>query len=85
MKLPQSPPPFERLLPELLGLGYRAFSVDAGQIPWLAQTVRATSVMEAADLARAVCAAKESTEVLARLHRPATDVRPFLDGGVHWH
>ncbi|MCW9057907.1 MAG: phosphoenolpyruvate-protein phosphotransferase [Gammaproteobacteria bacterium] len=78
-------PQLEGVLPLLLGLGYRAFSVDAGQIPWLARTVRATSVMEAADLARAVCAAKETAEVLALLRRPATHAGPFLDGGVHWH
>ncbi len=62
--LPQRP----GILPVLLGLGYRAFSVDPVMIPWLAQSVRRIDARRAAQLARAVCEA----------HRPA-EVKRLLD------
>ncbi len=55
------------ILPILLGLGYRAFSVEPTLIPWLAQTASATDTAEAALLAAAVCAATDSDSVRALL------------------
>ncbi len=51
------------ILPVLLGLGYRVFSVDPVMIPWLAQTVRQTDTSQAARLARAACEARRPDEV----------------------
>jgi phosphoenolpyruvate-protein kinase (PTS system EI component) len=51
------------VLPILLGLGYRTFSVEPALIPWLAQTVYSTDTAEAALLAAAVCAATDSDSV----------------------
>ena len=51
------------VLPVLLGLGYRAFSVDPVSLPWLAETVRTTHTMQAALLAAKVCHAGDSTSV----------------------
>lgn len=58
------------VLPALIGLGYRAFSVDPVMLPWLAQTVRQTDTGAAAALADAVCAARCSTAVRALLLPP---------------
>ncbi|KPJ93724.1 MAG: phosphoenolpyruvate-protein phosphotransferase, partial [Gammaproteobacteria bacterium SG8_15] len=52
------------ILPLLLGLGYRTFSVDAHIIPYLAKTVTDTNLQDAENMATAVCAAKETREVL---------------------
>lgn len=66
------------VLPVLLGLGYRVFSVDAPFIPYLATIVAATSIADCETLAAEVCAAKETREVLESL-RLATDRHmPFL-------
>jgi len=54
--LPQLP----GVLPVLLGLGFRAFSVDAALVPYLAQTIQSTSIAEARQLADKVCQARES-------------------------
>lgn len=51
------------ILPLLLGLGYRVFSVDPIMIPWLAQTTRQTDTRRAAELAQAVCKARRPEEV----------------------
>jgi phosphoenolpyruvate-protein kinase (PTS system EI component) len=51
------------VLPVLLGLGYRAFSVDPVYLPWLAERVRATHTLKAALLAGKVCHASERTSV----------------------
>lgn len=51
------------VLPVLLGLGYRAFSVDPVFLPWLAETVRTTHTTEAAMLAAKVCHAGDSANV----------------------
>jgi phosphoenolpyruvate-protein kinase (PTS system EI component) len=45
------------VLPILLGLGYRVFSVEPASIPFLAQEIEQTDVGAAAALARQVCAA----------------------------
>jgi len=55
------------VLPLLLGLGYRRFSVDPVMIPWLAQTAQTTSVGEAEAWADSACAARYSAEVRALL------------------
>lgn len=52
------------VLPILLGLGYRVFSIDAGLVPYLVQTIQSTSINEAEELAEQVCAASETRQVL---------------------
>jgi phosphoenolpyruvate-protein kinase (PTS system EI component) len=66
------------VLPVLLGLGYRAFSVDVALIPYLARSVGSTSIEAARVLARQVCEARESREVTDLLGVPAQPGRPFL-------
>ena len=61
------------VLPVLLGLGFRAFSVDAAYIPYLASTARKTHTIEASALAREVCRMKKSPMVKALL---GTDAVP---------
>jgi phosphoenolpyruvate-protein kinase (PTS system EI component) len=56
-----------RVLPLLLGLGYRRFSVDPALIPWLARTVQATSLDEAGAQAASACAARHSAELRSLL------------------
>ena len=51
------------VLPVLLGLGYRTFSVDPVFLPWLAETVRTTHTLKAALLAAKVCHASERASV----------------------
>ncbi|MFN3593363.1 MAG: putative PEP-binding protein [Thiobacillaceae bacterium] len=51
------------VLPVLIGLGYRAFSVDPVMLPWLAQRVRQTETHAAAALADALCSARCPAEV----------------------
>jgi phosphoenolpyruvate-protein kinase (PTS system EI component) len=55
------------VLPAMIGLGFRAFSVDPVMLPWLAQCVRQTDTDTAAALAEAVCAARRSQEVKSLL------------------
>lgn len=50
-------------LPLLIGLGFRAFSVDTAYIPVLAGRARATIVRDAEVLAEAVCGARNSAAV----------------------
>ena len=57
--LPQLP----GVLPVLLGLGYRTFSVDVAHAPYLARTVRKRSSFEDRGLAEAVCAAASGQAV----------------------
>ena len=57
--LPQLP----GVLPVLLGLGYRTFSVDVAHAPYLARTVATRSSAEDCGLAEAVCAAASSHAV----------------------
>jgi phosphoenolpyruvate-protein kinase (PTS system EI component) len=57
--LPQLP----GVLPVLLGLGFRTFSVDVAHAPYLARTVAARSSAEDRDLAAAVCAAVSGAAV----------------------
>jgi phosphoenolpyruvate-protein kinase (PTS system EI component) len=57
--LPQLP----GVLPVLLGLGYRTFSIDSVFLPWLAETVRTAHTLKAALLAAKVCHAGDRTNV----------------------
>ena len=66
------------VLPVLLGLGYRAFSVDVSLIPHLARSVESTSMSAARALAEQVCAARESRQVMALLGVPEQGEWPFL-------
>ena len=65
------------VLPILLGLGYRAFSVEATLIPYLRQTINATTVADARRLAQQVCAARESRQVLELLGLHNESYQPF--------
>jgi phosphoenolpyruvate-protein kinase (PTS system EI component) len=51
------------VFPLMLGLGFRAFSVDAAYIPYLASIVSKTHLNEASVLAREVCQMKTSSAV----------------------
>ena len=51
------------VLPMMLGLGFRNFSVGAPYIPYLAMTVRETNITEASALAEEVCGMKASSAV----------------------
>jgi phosphoenolpyruvate-protein kinase (PTS system EI component) len=51
------------VFPLMLGLGFRAFSVDAAYIPYLASIVSKTHLNEASVLAREVCQMKRSSAV----------------------
>ncbi len=52
------------VLPVLLGLGYRIFSVDAPFLPYLANVVSNVTRVECERLAEQVCAAQTTQEVL---------------------
>jgi phosphoenolpyruvate-protein kinase (PTS system EI component) len=54
--LPQLP----GMLPLLLGLGFRAFSVEAALLPWLWQTIASTRAGDARRLAERACRARDS-------------------------
>lgn len=70
-------PQLRGVLPILLGLGYRTFSVDAVHIPYLAHAVRELQLSDAERLAGQVCHARSSAEVAARLGLSPTACRPF--------
>ena len=57
--LPQLP----GILPVLLGLGFRVFSVEAAQLPWLVQSITQTDIGVARDLAEQVCRVRSSQAV----------------------
>lgn len=65
------------VLPLLIGLGYRSFSVDPVYLPWLAETVRTTRSLVAAVLAARVCHASDSMMVQELLGL-GRDRRPLL-------
>jgi phosphoenolpyruvate-protein kinase (PTS system EI component) len=52
------------VLPVLVGLGFRHFSVDPIWIPYLAETLYAISLTDAEALARRVCACSDPKEVV---------------------
>ncbi|HBE93438.1 MAG TPA: phosphoenolpyruvate-protein phosphotransferase [Gammaproteobacteria bacterium] len=57
--LPQLP----GIMPPLLGLGYRVFSVEAALLPYLRQTIAGTHTGEASMLAEQICSARSSVAV----------------------
>lgn len=65
--LPQLP----GILPVLLGLGFRVFSVEATSLDHLRKTIAVTSIAEASELASGVCAAKNASGVQALLYSNA--------------
>lgn len=67
------------LLPVLLGLGYRTFSVAPARIPHLAVTAGATDTAVAAGLAAAACACDSAAAVRALLGLPEPEAWS-LDG-----
>ena len=58
------------VLPVLLGMGYRAFSVSPVAIPYLADSLTGISVAQAATLATRVCQCRNSAEVRSLLDKP---------------
>lgn len=62
------------ILPILLGLGYRIFSVEPALIPYLAQTVAVTDTKAASTMAAAVCAASDSESVRELMSLPSRAV-----------
>jgi phosphotransferase system enzyme I (PtsI) len=61
--LPQLP----GVLPVLIGLGFRAFSVEPAQLPWLGEIVTNIRLANAVALAARVCRADSSAGVRALL------------------
>lgn len=61
--LPQLP----GMLPVLVGLGFRAFSVEPAQLPWLGESVANIRLADAGALAARVCRAGSSAGVRALL------------------
>ncbi len=76
------------LMPVMLGLGYRAFSVEPVMLPYLAEAVSRTDTQAAAALGAAVCAASDSASVRALLtmSAPPTPVggAPQVQGVRVW-
>lgn len=60
------------VLPVLLGMGYRNFSVEPNHIPYLARTIAITDLGKAKQLVEKVCMARNSSEVY-----PLLDVHPL--------
>jgi phosphoenolpyruvate-protein kinase (PTS system EI component) len=71
-------PQLQGVLPILLGLGYRAFSVDPVHIPYLARTISQLRVRDAQQLARQICQARHGSEVMALLGLPLMPYQPFV-------
>ena len=66
------------VMPLLLGLGFRDFSVDAPFIPHLARTVSKTTRAETRQLAEQVCRADTTQQVLDTLQLTGERHAPFL-------
>lgn len=71
-------PQLQGVLPVLLGLGYRCYSVDAPFIPHLASVASELSQAECEDLAAHVCDAHTTQEVLEVLQLHDDRHPPFL-------
>ena len=71
-------PMTQGVLPVLLGLGYRTFSVDAPFIPYLAGIVANTTREQCETLAEQVCAVKTTREALEVLQLPTDRIQPFI-------
>lgn len=65
------------VLPILLGLGFRAFSVEPRLIPTLAQVIKRTDIKDARLLAGKVCEAKRTGELRQILGLPEDNARLF--------
>ncbi len=72
------------ILPVLIGLGYRVFSVEPHLIPYLAQTVTRTDSVAAEALAVGVCAARDADSVHHLLGLPRGSTRAYgsMDSGA---
>lgn len=70
-------PQIQGVMPILLGLGYRRFSVDAPFIPYLAKDISTLTVTACHELSRQVCDARKTTEVLQRLKLATDRHAPF--------
>lgn len=64
--LPQSP----GVLPVLVGIGFRSFSVEPRMIPYLAETISGIDTVSASALATSVCNAQDSETVRGLLGLP---------------
>ena len=58
------------VLPILIGMGYRRFSVDPAMIPWLAAALKTETLAAAGARAEAACIARYSAEVKEMLGLP---------------
>lgn len=70
-------PQIQGILPILMGLGYRSFSVDAPFIPYLAEIIAEHAQTDCRDLAGEVCGAQTTQEVLEILRLPTDRHPPF--------
>ncbi|MGB5179642.1 MAG: putative PEP-binding protein [Gammaproteobacteria bacterium] len=68
--LPQSP----GMLPVLVGIGFRSFSVEPRMIPYLAETIRGIDTVSASALVASVCSAPDSEAVRGLLGLPQGSV-----------
>jgi phosphoenolpyruvate-protein kinase (PTS system EI component) len=66
------------VLPVLLGLGFRTFSVDAPFIPYLAKTLERVTVADCEALAQRVCSARRTRDVVEILGLPLHPRSPYL-------
>ena len=71
-------PQMQGVLPVLLGLGYRSFSVDAPFIPHLSSVASSLNRAECQDLACRVCEARTTQDVLQILQLHMERHPPFL-------
>ena len=63
-------PQFPGVLPVLVGIGFRSFSVEPRMIPYLAETIRGIDTVSASALATSVCSAPDSETVRGLLGLP---------------
>jgi phosphoenolpyruvate-protein kinase (PTS system EI component) len=71
-------PQVRGLMPVLMGMGYRCFSVDGPFIPYLARELAGKSLDACEALARDACRAATTREVLKKLGMPTSRPPPFL-------
>jgi len=66
------------ILPILLGLGYRVFSVESMLIPYLQQIIATTRIADAERLAQQICNTHETHQVRLLLGLPECGYQPFV-------
>ena len=71
-------PQIRGVLPLLLGLGFRRFSIDVPFLPWLARAVAGSTRVDCEELAARACAARTTADVLRLLELPADRGVPYL-------